>query len=58
VEPERAEVPEVPEVPDAMGSVRCGDCAYFDPDTDECLKLKISTRSDRRHNCPEYSIPW
>jgi hypothetical protein len=49
---------EVPEVPDAMGSVRCGDCANFDPDTDECLKLAIRTRVDRRHDCDKFSVPF
>ena len=58
VEPGAGEVPGVPEVPDTMGSVRCGDCANFDPDTDQCLKLEIRTRADRQHDCAEFSVPF
>lgn len=57
VEPGAGKVPEVPEVPDVMGSVRCRDCAYFDPDESYCLKLEQSTVADRQHRCPDFAPP-
>jgi hypothetical protein len=58
VEPGPGKVPEVPEVPDAMGSVRCQDCAYFDPDESFCLKFDQTTKPDRAHACPEFAVPF
>lgn len=40
------------------GKVRCADCAYFDPDESFCLKFDQTTKPDRDHNCPEFSIPF
>lgn len=57
VEPGPGKVPEVPEVPDAMGSVRCRDCAYFDPDESLCLKLEQSVDSTHTRACADFSVP-
>jgi hypothetical protein len=57
VEPGAGEVPEVPEVPDAMGSVRCGDCANFDPDTRACLKRDTPVEPGQSRSCLEFRLP-
>jgi hypothetical protein len=57
-EPVEPGAAEVPEVLDAMGSVRCQDCAYFDPDESFCLKFDQTTKPDRAHACAEFSVPF
>lgn len=58
VEPGAAKVPEVPEVPDAMGSVRCQDCAYFDPEASLCLKHERPVDPVVARACPDFSAPF
>jgi hypothetical protein len=56
-EPGPGKVPEVPEVPAAMESVRCRDCAYFDPDESFCLKFDQATSPDQVRACSAFAPP-
>jgi len=58
VEPGGLKVPEVPEVPDAMGSVRCRDCASFDPDAAVCLKHSRPVDPEHGRQCEDFSVPF
>ena len=58
VEPGAGGVPEVPEVPDAMGSVRCGDCAFYDPESTLCLKHDRPTNPEPARNCVDFGVPF
>jgi Protein of unknown function (DUF3631) len=58
MEPREGRVPQVPEVPDAMGSVRCRDCAYFDPEGTLCLKRDRPVDPQFNRQCPDFSVPY
>jgi len=58
MEPGEGMVPEVPEVPDAMGSIRCQDCAYFDPEGTLCLKRDRPVDPEVDRQCSDFSVPF
>jgi len=50
-------VPQVPEVPLDMGHERCGDCAYFDPEDQMCVKKDITTSAGGGAGCSTFRVP-
>jgi hypothetical protein len=56
-EPGACEVPEVPEVPSDIGSVRCGNCAYFEPEDQICVKKDRPTTAESGAGCSTYRVP-